>query len=114
MYAFNRTGKPPECRFIKSDGRRCHAMAIRNMAYCYHHLPPHRRPTAKGRPLKPIRIEFNHAIDGQSLKKPIAQLKAAMTQGRLDHRRGELCLYAMRVLATNHKRRPAAGRAASA
>jgi hypothetical protein len=103
MHAFSRTGKPQECRFIKSDGRRCHSMAMRGMAYCYFHLPSHRRPNAKGRPLKPLRIEFQPAADGQSHRKPIAQVKAVMAEGRLDHRSEELCIYGMRILASTSR-----------
>jgi hypothetical protein len=105
MYAFNCNGKPQECRFVKSDGRRCHAMAVRNMAYCYHHLPAHRRPSAKGRPEKAIRVEFVIGDESQSRKKAVEQLKAAMEEGRLDHLRGELCLYGMRILATETRAR---------
>jgi hypothetical protein len=99
MYIGYPSGKPQECRAVKSDGRRCHAMAMRGMAYCYFHLPARRRPSAKGRPLKPLRIEFHLTGDRQSHKKPTAQLKAAVKQGRLDHRTGELCAYGMRIVA---------------
>ena len=99
MYVAYRSSTPPECRFVKSDGRRCHAMALRGMAYCYFHLPGRRRPTAKGRPEKPIRIEFEPA--GQPQKKPITQIKSAMAQGRLDHRNGELCIYGINLIARN-------------
>ncbi len=104
MYAFNVPGKPQECRFVKSDGRRCHAMSMRGMAYCYHHLPAHRQLTANGRPPKPIRVEFVPGDASQSRKKAVAQLKTAMAQGRLDHRRGELCIYGLNltVAVNNH------------
>src|SRR5271167_1274063 len=105
MYIGYPSGKPQECRFIKSDGRRCHAMAVRGMAFCYFHLPAHRGPNAKGRPQKPIRIEFQPANDGHSHKKPIAQLKTAFAEGRLDHRSGELCIYGLRILATKKERK---------
>jgi len=104
MYALNRTGTPQECRCVKSDGSRCHAMALRNMAYCYHHLPAHRRPTATGRPAKPIRIEFALGSESQSRKKAVEQLKAAMAQGRLDHRTGQLCIYGLNVIAAVNNR----------
>ena len=106
MYAFNRTGTPQECRFVKSDGRRCHAMAMRNMAYCYHRLPAHRRPTAKGRPQKPIHVEFVPGDESQSRKKAVEQLETAMAQGRLDHRRGELCIYGLNLSAAVNNRGP--------
>ncbi|MGD0914531.1 MAG: hypothetical protein ABR928_21770 [Terracidiphilus sp.] len=93
-----RPGKPQECRFIKSDGRRCHSMSMRGMACCYFHLPAHRRPIAKGRPLKTLRIEFQPPTNGQPRKTPFAQLKTAIKQGRLDRRTGELCAYGMRLL----------------
>ncbi len=73
---------------------------MRGMAYCHHHLPAHRRPTRKGRPEKPIRIEFVPGDESQSRKKAMAQLKAAMAQGRLDHRKGELCIYGLNICAT--------------
>jgi hypothetical protein len=114
MYIGYPSGKPQECRAIKSDGRRCHAMAMRGMAYCYFHLPSHRRPNAKGRPLKPLRIEFQPAADNQSHKKPIAQLKTAIAEGRLDHRRGELLLYGMRVLAAKKESKSSGDQAAPA
>lgn len=104
MYAFNRTGTPQECRFIKSDGRRCHAMAMRNMAYCYHHLPAHRRPTVKGRPEKPIRIEFVPGEGSQSRKKAVEQLKISLAQGRIDHRTSRLCIYGLNLsIAVNNR-----------
>ncbi len=81
-------------------------MAMRNMAYCYHHLPAHRRPRAKGRPEKPIRIEFVLGDDSKSRKKAVEQLKDAMAQGRLDHRRGELCIYGVNLSATVNNRGP--------
>jgi|SRR5580658_4089891 hypothetical protein len=93
------SGMPQECRFIKSNGRPCRAIAMRGMAYCYYHLPAHRRPNAKGRPLKPLRIEFQPATHGQRRNTPFAQLKTAMKEGRLDRRRGELCVYAMRIVS---------------
>ena len=114
MYIGYQSGRPQECRAIKSDGRRCHAMAMRGMAYCYFHLPSRRRPNAKGRPLKPLRIEFQPAVDSQSLKKPTAQLKAAMEEGRLDHRRGELLLYGMRVLAAKKESKSSGDQSAPA
>lgn len=99
MYTFNRNGKPQECRFVKSDGRRCHAMAMRNMAYCYHHLPAHRRPNAKGRPEKLMHVDFVLGDETQSCKKAVEPLKTAMAQGRLDHRIGELCIYGLNISA---------------
>jgi hypothetical protein len=114
MYIGYPSGMPQECRFIKSDGRRCHAMAMRGMAYCYFHLPAHRRQSAKGRPLKPLRIDFQPAVDSQSHNKPIARLKAAMVEGRLDHRRGELFLYGMRVLAAKKEGKSSEDQAAPA
>jgi hypothetical protein len=99
MYIGYPSGKSQECRFVKSDGRRCHSMAMRGMAYCYFHLPAHRRPNAKGRPLKPLLVEFHPATNGQRRNTPFAQLKTAMKEGRLDRRRGELCVYAMRIVS---------------
>jgi hypothetical protein len=98
MYIGYPSGKPQECRFVKSNGRRCHSMAMRGMANCYFHLPARRRPTAKGRPLKPLRVEFQPAAPGQRRNTPFAQLKTAMKEGRLDRRRGELCAYALRIV----------------
>lgn len=108
MYAFSSNGIPQECRFVKSDGRRCHAMAMRNMAYCYHHLPAHRRPTAKGRPEKPIRVDFVLGDETHSRKKAVEQLKTAMAQGRLDHPTGELCIYGLNLSAAVNNRGPIA------
>jgi len=100
MYIANRSSAPQECRAVKSDGRRCHAMALRGMAYCYFHLPARRRPVAKGRPEKPIRIEFEPA--GQPQRKPIAQIRTSMAQGRLGRRTAELCIYGINLIARNN------------
>jgi hypothetical protein len=89
-----RPGIAPECRFIMSNGCRCHAIAVRGMAYCRYHLPAKRRPNAKGRPLRPLRIEFQSV---ERAAKPVAQIKKAMAQGRIDHPRGELLMYGMQI-----------------
>jgi hypothetical protein len=89
------SGKPQECRFVKSDGRRGHAVAVRGMAYCYFHLPAHLRRSAKGRPEKPIRLNFLPGDSARSRAQAISQLETAMAQGRLDHFRGNLCIFAL-------------------
>lgn len=76
---------------------------MRGKAYCYFHLLSRSRSNAKGRPLRPLRIEFQLEGDGQSHKKPIAQLKEAVAQGRLDRQLGELCIYGMNLLAHTNK-----------
>jgi hypothetical protein len=72
-------------------------MCVRGMAYCYFHLPARRRPSAKGRHEKPIRLDFQPGGTAQSRERAISQLKQAMGEGRLDHIRGDLCIYALNI-----------------
>jgi hypothetical protein len=103
MYTGNRSIPYPECRFIKSDGRRCHSPAMRGMAYCFFHQPSRRRATGKGRPPKPICIELPSDGDGQSYRKSLSQLRAAVAEGRLDHLKARLCFYGIQIAAQVNK-----------
>ena len=100
MYTGKTSSIPPECRFIKTNGRRCHSPSIRGMAYCYFHQPSRRRATGKGRPQTPITLEL--APDdgrGQSYRNSLAKLRQAVDEGRLDHLKADLCFYAINIVA---------------
>ena len=87
----------PECRSIKSDGRRCHSPAMRGMAYCYFHQPSRRRPTNKGRPQKPFVFERPGSSAGLTHSKSMNRVTKAIGEGRLSHRLAGLCSYAINL-----------------
>lgn len=91
--------KYPECRFIKSDGRRCHSPAMRGMAYCYFHQPSRRRPTNKGRPQKPFVFELPGNGEGFTYRKSMDSVTKAVAEGRLNRSVAGLCSYAINLAA---------------
>ena len=89
----------PECRFVKSDGRRCHSPAMRGMAYCYFHQPARRLGVPKGRPQKPIHLELPTGNDDKSYQRSVTKLRRLVAEGRVSHQRADTYLFALSVAA---------------
>jgi hypothetical protein len=107
VYTVRKSSIPPECRFIKSNGRRCHSPAMRGVAYCYFHQLSRRGANGKGRPQKPFNIELPADDEsGQSYRNSLARLRQAVAEGRLDHVKARLSLYAINIFAATNKIAP--------
>ncbi|HWR15056.1 MAG TPA: hypothetical protein VN577_09515 [Terriglobales bacterium] len=94
----------PICEHIKTDGKRCGAVATRNQHYCYYHMRYHRRtelPTGHTDYRVPV---FE---DSRSILLGIHQTIEAGLSGNLDPRLCSLALYGYQVAASVIQRRDA-------
>ncbi|HWR15694.1 MAG TPA: hypothetical protein VN577_12755 [Terriglobales bacterium] len=94
----------PICEHIKTDGKRCGAVATRDQHYCYYHMRYHRRtelPTGHTDYRVPV---FE---DSRSILLGIHQTIEAGLSGNLDPRLCSLALYGYQVAASVIQRRDA-------
>jgi hypothetical protein len=97
----------PECRHIKTNGEKCHAVSLRGKAYCYFHMRLHstvagaRKPTkSKDRP-----IDFTFTDSPVAIQLGAYQVLSALGSLSISpHRAGQM-LYALQVATQNVEHR---------
>ena len=85
---------PPECRHLLPNGRKCHGIALRHSAYCYHHDRLHRYPL---RPRIPQRLETLPVNTPQQIQTALTKVCNAMLARQVEPRRGGKLIYALQV-----------------
>lgn len=90
-----------ECRHIMTNGRKCHAAALRHKPYCLHHAKLHFRTSVK-RTMK----EFtgSNLDDLNALCRATAKAVESLTSPMVDTRRAGLLLYGLQLAANLQKR----------
>jgi hypothetical protein len=93
----------PECRHIKTDGEKCHAVALRGKPYCFFHMRLHkivagaRKPTkSKDRP-----IDFTFTDSPAAIQLGVYQVLSALGSLSVEPRRAGQMLYALQVATQN-------------
>lgn len=104
----------PECRHIKTNGEKCHSVALRGKPYCFFHVRLHatvadaRKPTkSKDRP-----IDFTFTDSPVAIQLGVYQVLSALGSLSISpHRAGQM-LYALQVASQNveHTSTDASGR----
>lgn len=79
-----------ECRHIKSDGKRCHAAALRGKPYCFFHMKFDRIH-------KRERIEMPPIEDSTSILLAIGQVIRLLNYETVDCKRAGLMLYGLQI-----------------
>ena len=90
----------PECRFIKSNGLKCQAVAMRGSPFCYHHA---RIRVLPSRPRRNNEAVLNlPSLDDPSAALPfINEVLQALASNRISSKRAGSLLYALQVARTN-------------
>jgi len=93
----------PECRHIKTNGEKCHAVSLRGKAYCYFHMRLHttvagaRKPTkSKDRP-----IDFTFTDSPVAIQLGVYQVLSALGSSSINPQRAGQMLYALQVATQN-------------
>ncbi len=86
-----------ECRHIFPDGSRCHAAALKDMPYCYHHDRIHRALLCQ-RSSK-AKLDLPAFEDRGSILIALSQVICALADGRLDGTKAGRVIYALQVAA---------------
>jgi hypothetical protein len=89
-----------ECRHIMTNGRKCHAAALRGKPFCFHHAKLHFRNSAPRFP-QPAPLDLD-SIPG--LEAAVGKALTALTSPLADTRRAGLLLFGLNVAATLSKR----------
>lgn len=90
-----------ECRHIMTNGRKCHAAALRGKPFCFHHAKLHFRNSAARKPGQLAEPELE-SVPG--LRTAAAKALTSLSSPLTDTRRAGLLLYGLH-LATNLSRR---------
>lgn len=89
---------PKECRHIKTDGRKCHGMAMRGEYYCYAHHPKRRRPAPSIRSTKPrYFLELPLLEDRGAIQAAISETFRAILLDEIDLNVAGQMLYALQL-----------------
>lgn len=89
---YKKANKAPRCNHILPDGRRCSQPALRLRRFCRLH------DTA----LNVTRLCDLPPVDSaEGIQTAIAQVVSAMLEGRMDRRKGDLCLQGLRLAHAN-------------
>ena len=82
------------------SGKKCHAVALRGMPYCYFHTRVHHvakpEPEPKYAPLKLPLLE-----DRSAIQLALAQILDALASARIDAKQAGLLLYGLQIASTN-------------
>ena len=98
----------PECRHIRTNGVKCHALALRGKPWCYYHARLHTqapRPTTI--PDEPLSLPS--LGDRSGIQAALGQVLDAIGSSRLSTRRAGLLLHALQIASTNAARMSAFG-----
>jgi hypothetical protein len=84
-----------ECRHILPDGSRCHAAALKDMPYCYHHDRIH-RALLRQRSSK-AKLDLPALEDRASILMALSQVIGALADGRIDGTNAGRLIYGLQV-----------------
>jgi hypothetical protein len=84
----------PECRHIMHHGRKCHALAMRKSAYCYHHDRLHRCP---GQPRVTHRLTIPTPGSPSEITQGISKVLDALAAGQIEPRRAGRIIYGLQI-----------------
>jgi hypothetical protein len=87
-----------ECRHILPDGSRCHAAALKDMSYCYHHDRIH-RALLRQRSSSKAQLDLPALEDRGSILTALSQVIGALANGRIDGTSAGRVIYALQVAA---------------
>ena len=104
----------PECQFTLYTGRRCHAVALRDKAYCHAHMKSQSRrfcrpePTPAPEPETQIEqeIEIPVLLDMGTILAVLNDILFALGSNRISTRRANLLLDGLRMTMANLDRAP--------
>jgi hypothetical protein len=87
---------PKECRHLKTDGRKCHAIALRGEYYCHFHHP--RRLRAVRATKERCFLELPLLDDGASIQAAISEIMRAIAAREIDVKLAGRMLYALQLI----------------
>jgi len=95
------------CDYVKPDGSRCGALALRGQAQCYFHQPDEQRGRPPGK--QPARsceppFELPELWDFSDIQEAIQLVLDALMDGRLDSRAGAKLVYGLQLASNNLRR----------
>lgn len=92
-----------ECRHIKTNGDKCHAIALRDKPYCYYHMRVHSVMAAAKKPSKSKdrNLEFAFPDSQVSLQLALFQLLNAIGTSKIDPKRASQLLYCLQIATQN-------------
>jgi len=89
---------PKECRHIKTDGRKCHGMAMRGEYYCYAHHPKRRQPAPSIRTIKPrYFLELPFLDDHGAIQAALSEIYHAIQRKEINVKLAGQLLYALQL-----------------
>jgi hypothetical protein len=83
------------CRHRMPTGATCHAPAMRDSAYCYHHAPLHRSPRGHRRLKDSLRVA--RLDTGQLIVNGVGDIINAILADKIDSRNAGKLLYGMQI-----------------
>ena len=94
-----------------TNGRKCHAPALRGKPYCYFHARLHGlavvpSPTRARARISDKPVQLPLLEDRNSIRIALAQVSDALRSAQLDPRRAGLMLYALQIASQNLEREP--------
>jgi hypothetical protein len=87
-----------ECRHILPQGSRCHAVALKDSPYCYHHDRIH-RALLRQRSAPKDKLELPILEDRRSVQIALSQVIGALAAGRIDGANAGRLIYGLQVAA---------------
>ena len=92
-----------ECRHIMPNGAKCHAMAMRGMAYCFFHAPARRLMQGQGRAhKKPLKLPA--LTDHNAIQVAVQQVLNAITSSAITPRAAGQLLYGLQTVSDTFRR----------
>jgi|HubBroStandDraft_1064217.scaffolds.fasta_scaffold44947_1 hypothetical protein len=97
-----------ECRHIMTDGRKCHAIAMREEPYCIFHMRVHGVMAELKKPskAKDRKLEFAFPDSQVSIQLSLFQLLNAIGSGQIDPKRASQLLYCLQIATQNVAHNP--------
>ena len=89
----------PECRHILPDGRKCHALALKDKLFCPAHL--HRRTLAEANRSRQHSVALPPLENRTAIQMSIDEILAAMAAHKITRREAGTYLYAVQMASQN-------------
>ena len=97
----------PECRHIRTNGVKCHALALRGKPWCYYHARLHTqaaRPATIPAANQDAPLNLPSLADRSGIQSALGQVLTAIGSSRLSTRRAGLLLQTLQIASTNAAR----------
>jgi hypothetical protein len=94
---------PKQCRHILTSGAKCHAIALRDKPYCYHHMRVHRLMAAAKKPSKAKEktFDFDFPDSMVSIQSALYQVMNAIGSSQVSPQRAGSLLYSLQIASQN-------------